>query len=108
MGMKKPIPFPTTNKNTVVKAIRKAAQSSENIFISRHALQRMAERSITRVEVNRCVRHGQKNTQPFLNEHGNWQVELLHTVAGKRLIVQAVLSEKENHTVIVVTTWRLL
>lgn len=108
MGMENTVPFPSVNKNTVVTAIRKAAESSENIFVTRHAQQRMTERGITRVEVSRCVRQGQQQGEAFINEYGNWQVELLHTVAGKRLVVQAVLVEEEGHTVIVVTTWRML
>lgn len=108
MGMTNPIPFPAINRSTVAKAIHVAAERSENIVITRHALARMTERGITLTEVNRCLRHGQQQGYGFLNEHGNWQVELLHTVAGKRLKVQAALIEEEGRTVIVVTTWRVL
>ena len=107
MGMTKPVVFPAVNKNTVVKNIRQAAALSENITITRHALERMRERGITRIEVNRCLQHGQLQGAAFKNEHDNWQAELMHTVAGKRLVVQAALITEEQHSVIVVTTWRL-
>ncbi|MDO8907320.1 MAG: DUF4258 domain-containing protein [Pseudohongiella sp.] len=108
MGMTNPTPIPAINKYTVARAIKAAAEQSENIIITNHAKQRMIERGITRSEVNRCLRHGQQQGKGFINDKSNWQVELLHTVAGRRLAVQAVLIEEERRTVIVVTTWRIL
>ncbi len=107
MGMSKPVAFPSVHRNTVVKTLRRLAADSKNILITRHALERMQERGISRTEVNRCLREGSQQGEAMATARGDWQVELLHTVAGRRLVVQAVLAVEESSLVIVVTTWRL-
>ncbi len=107
MGMSKPVAFPSVHRNSVVKTLRRLAADSKNILITRHALERMQTRGITRTEVNRCLREGMQQGEVIATDTGDWQVELLHTVAGRRLIVQAVLTVQADCSVIVVTTWRI-
>lgn len=97
----------STNRNTVARAVKAIAADTKNIILTNHARDRMRERSITRIEINRCLQHGQQRGDGVQDEQGNWKVEMLHTVAGRRLIVQAVVQEEGGSKVIVVTAWRL-
>lgn len=106
MGRDKTVPM--VNKNTVARIIRQLAADSGRVAISNHALQRMRKRGITRTEVGRCLRNGQQQGEAIVNDHGNWQVEISHRVAGRRVVVQAVLLENGDQRVLVVTTWRIV
>lgn len=108
MGVMDILPFPQTNKNTVVRAIRDVASRSEDVIISTHAKERMGERGILRIEIDKCLREGQQQGECCLTKHGDWQAEIVHNVAGKRLVVQAVLAENGRRKVVVVTAWRLI
>lgn len=67
--------------------IKELAQDSSRVVVTRHAIQRGAERNITRKQFETCVRTGYIDEGPFLNEHKNWQVTMVGYYAGEEITV---------------------
>jgi hypothetical protein len=77
--------------DAALKRIRELAEDSRNVFITRHALQRMVERQITRLQVIECLLRGVVSEGPALDPHGNWKCTLRRFAAGQELEVVVAL-----------------
>ncbi|KSV93973.1 DUF4258 domain-containing protein [Sinorhizobium sp. GL28] len=78
------VPFTLTTKQAS-DMIRKLAADTDNIVIIGHAQQRQKQRKVTRRQVELCVQRGTITEGPFLNQHGNWQVNLFRHAAGEEV-----------------------
>jgi len=67
------------------RMIRKIAANSDNIILIGHAAKRAAQRRISRPLIERCVRNGTVTEGPFMNQHGNWQVNLYRHAVGEEI-----------------------
>lgn len=83
--------------------IKELAADSANIVIIPHAAKRQKQRSITRLQIERCVQAGYIEEGPFVNSHGNWQVTMCHYSAGEE--VSAVVAIDWPNKLIVITTF---
>ncbi|UPT97270.1 DUF4258 domain-containing protein [Bradyrhizobium barranii subsp. apii] len=102
-------PFPPAqqpdrlNDADALKLIRMLAADSNNIVVIKHAKQRGAQRSITRPQIERCIQKGTITEGPFVNSHGNWQVNLSRFTAGEQITCVVAIDWPQR--LIVVTTF---
>lgn len=68
-----------------LKLIRKIAADSNNIVVIPYGKKKAKSRKITRPQIEQCVRKGTITEGPFLNQHGQWQVNLYRHAAGEQI-----------------------
>jgi hypothetical protein len=68
-----------------LKIVRLLAVDSANIVVIPYGKRRTRQRKITRPQIEKCVRLGTIQEGPFLNQHGNWQVNLFRHAAGEQV-----------------------
>lgn len=68
-----------------IEVIRRIASDTANIVVVGHAVKRQRQRRITRRQIELCIQKGTVSEGPFLNQHGNWQVNLYRHAAGEEL-----------------------
>lgn len=68
-----------------LKIVRRLASDSDNIVVIPYGRMRARQRRIERRSIERCVRMGTIAEGPFLNAHGNWQMNLYRHAAGEAL-----------------------
>lgn len=83
--------------------IRKLAADTSNIVVVRHGKERAQQRRITRRQIELCVQKGTIQEGPYLNQHGNWQVNLYRHAAGEE--VTCVVAIEWESRVIVITAF---
>lgn len=82
----------------VVKLVAKGA-----FKVSVHLKRDHPERAISHAQIEKCLCKGTVQTDPFLNQYGNWQAEIFRHMAGHELtLVAAIEWEKQ---VIVITAY---
>jgi hypothetical protein len=102
-------PFPPAqqpnrlNHADAVRLVRIIAADSNNIVVIAHAKKRGKQRSITRIQIERCVRMGIITEGPFINQHGNWQMNLTRQTAGEEITCVAAIEWATR--IIVITTF---
>ena len=79
------------DRPSFLRRLRELAATSGNIFIVRHARQRMVERGYTDEDVVRVLSKGMIDEGPFLNGRGNWQATIYRMHAGQEIRVAAAL-----------------
>lgn len=84
--------------------IRKLAEDSNNIIVISHGKKRARQRQVSRPQIEMCVRKGTITEGPFLNQHGNWQVNLFRHAAGEELT--CVVAIEWAAKVLVISTFR--
>ena len=88
-----------------LKIIRERAQASGRILILRHARQRMIERGVDDLDVQRCLRGGVITEGPYVptdSNTGAWRCNVEGVISGDRLRVVVELP-KEPPDLLVVT-----
>ncbi len=65
--------------------VRALAEDTANVFLIRYGKKRASERQINRRQIDLCVQRGTPIEGPFLNQHGNWQMNLWRHAAGEEL-----------------------
>jgi hypothetical protein len=101
-------PFPPAqqpddlNDTNAIRLVRMIAADSNNIVVIKHAKQRGRQRSITRIQIERCVRMGTITERPFINQHNNWQMNLTRQTAGEQ-ITCAVAIEWATRVIVITT-----
>lgn len=65
--------------------IKEIGADTSKIAITPYAKARMLQRRILRRQVDLCVQKGVIREGPFLNQHGNWQINLFRMAAGEEL-----------------------
>ncbi|MCL4854362.1 MAG: hypothetical protein KJZ78_23635 [Bryobacteraceae bacterium] len=78
------VPFTLTSRQAL-DMIRTLAADTDNIVIVGHAQARQRQRRISRRQVELCVQRGSITEGPFLNQFGNWQVNLFRHAAGEEM-----------------------
>ncbi len=73
------------------------------IKVVRHLARDHPERAISLLQIEQCLRKGTVQSDPFLNQFGNWQSEIFRHMAGHELTVVAAIEWDEN--VIVITAY---
>jgi hypothetical protein len=68
-----------------IKLIRMLAADTGKIVVIPYGRKRAKERTVTRRQIELCVQKGTISEGPFLNGHGNWQVNLWRHAAGEQL-----------------------
>jgi len=91
------------NDADAIRLVRKLAADSNNIVVIRHARKRQAQRSITRIQIERCVRRGTITEGPFINRHGNWQMNLTTANSQVEQITCTVAIEWATRIVVITT-----
>ena len=86
-----------------LRMVKQLAADSENIVVVGHARKRGRQRSITRVQIEACVRKGTLQEGPFMNAKGNWQLTLYRHAAGEE--ITCVVAIDWPNRLIVVTTY---
>jgi len=66
-----------------LKIIRLLAANTDNIVVIKYGQRKTAMRKITRRQIELCVQKGTPTEGPFLNQHGNWQMNLFRHAAGE-------------------------
>jgi uncharacterized protein (DUF849 family) len=61
------------------------------------------ERAISHAQIEKCLLKGTIQTDPFLNQFGNWQAEIFRHMAGHELTLVAVIEWEKQ--VIVITAY---
>jgi hypothetical protein len=61
------------------------AADTENIVVVAYGQRRAQQRRVTRRQIELCVQRGTITEGPFLNGHGNWQMNFYRHAAGEEL-----------------------
>jgi len=99
-------PFPPAkqpdhlNDADAVRLVRIIARDSNNVVVIGHAKKRGRQRSITRIQIERCVRMGILTEGPFINQFGNWQMNLTRQTAGEEITCSVAIDWATLVTVI--------
>ncbi len=93
------------NDAAALRIIRAVAKESERVFFSEHAVQRMKQRHITRVQVLECLRRGTISEPTHQDVHGNWKCNVSWAHAGDQITVAVGIKkdEKTGEFLIVIT-----
>jgi hypothetical protein len=83
--------------------VRTLAQDSKCVLILHHAKKRQEKWGISRRQIMTCLRKGRITEGPFVNIHGNWQVNVSRTAAGEE--VTCVVAIEWDRRLIVVTVF---
>lgn len=78
------VPLQLTPK-MALEMIRELAADTDKIVVIHHAEKRRKQRNFTRRQIELCLQRGTINEGPFLNQHGNWQVNLFRHAAGEEM-----------------------
>lgn len=68
-----------------LRVVREIAAESGNIIIIPYGSRRMKQRRITRRQVELCVQRGTIDEGPFINQHGQWQMNFYRHAAGEEI-----------------------
>ena len=76
---------PDLSAAAALKVIRELAADTNRIVVIPYGKRRTAARRITRRQIELCCQKGTITEGPFLNMHGNWQVNLYRHAAGEEV-----------------------
>jgi hypothetical protein len=68
-----------------LKVVRLIAADTDNIVVIPYGRWRAQQRNITRRQIELCVQKGTIVEGPFLNQHGNWQMNFYRHAAGEEI-----------------------
>lgn len=91
------------SKPVALRKVREIAAISERVFFRNHARRRMKERDITTTHVFHCLKLGFVEHDPYLNENGNWEFNVIGRVAGTQIVVGVEIDWPQE--LIVITTF---
>ncbi|WP_349367463.1 DUF4258 domain-containing protein [Salinarimonas sp.] len=103
-GEKAPGGAPVRVTRSAFKARVSALLADGRVKVSLHLRRDHPERQISLAQIERCLRLGTVQTDPYLNRFGNWQAEIYRHLAGEGLTVVAALEWERQ--IIVVTAYR--
>lgn len=92
------------NRVTIKPLIREVAETSKKVLFTRHVEERMIQKSITRAQIMRCLKHGHITEGPAQDMKGGWKFRVEVIAAGDSIKVVASLFINENNNNIVVIT----
>ncbi len=101
----KPILF-VRKPETVEQTVRRLALDTKNIKWSKHARQRMDERSITDKHVVDVLRRGcQKGETEGGDNPGEWKIKMTYQVKGRREVGVVVITVRNAHLLVKTVEW---
>ena len=68
-----------------LKIVRLIAADTDNIVVIPYGRRRAQQRNITRRQIELCVQRGTIVEGPFVNQHGNWQMNFYRHAAGEEV-----------------------
>jgi len=90
----------TLTPATALKVVRELAADTGRIVVIRHGKNRQRKRKITRRQIELCLQKGSITEGPFMNPHGNWQVNLYRHAAGAEVTCVVAIDWGERLLVI--------
>src|SRR5258706_16266275 len=101
MAKSKRIATPVLTAPAALQTIREWAKDSRRIVTRiKHSRARMEERRITRRQVELCLQKGTITEGPFMNEFGNWQVNMYRHAAGEEVTCTVVIDDQAKQLLI--------
>jgi len=92
-------------KSRAKQLIRKAAENTDRIGWSDHALKRMRQRRVSASQILKVLRKGKMIGNPNLdNDTGHWKSKLEHYTAGDCLNVIVAIERNEDNTPIIIVS----
>lgn len=85
--------------------VRRLALDSAKVFMTKHAEDRLADRSLTMTQVYKCLQHGEVIEGPVLDSEQQlgWKIKLQKLCAGVRVQVVCKLVQQRGEYVLVIT-----
>ena len=74
--------------------------ASGKLKVSMHLYRDHPERAISQAQIEKCLEMGTVQTDPFLNQFGNFQAETFRHMAGQQMTVVAAI-EWESQVVVI-------
>lgn len=95
------------SQDTIAAEIRKVAQDSSRVYLSKHVQDRMEERGITQIQVLRCLCSGDFLEGPILDSEKQlgWKSTQRALSAGVWVEVVSKLIERADGHIIVITAY---
>jgi len=90
------------SKPEAAAVIKEIAQDADRIVPVGHGRRRMRERDFTITQVVRVVRAGYIDGDPWLDEHGNWRVDMRGRSAGEEITVGLAIEWRTKLLIITV------
>ena len=88
------------------RILSEISKESSRVFFTDHAEKRMKKRSITRMQVVRCLRHGKFSEGPYLDIKCNWKFNIDTFSAGEHLtVVGAFERDSSGNFVVIITAY---
>ena len=84
-GFKPPMQPDRLSEADAIKIVRTIAANTDNIVVIPYGKMKAKQRKVTRRQMELCVQKGTITEGPFLNTHGNWQVNLFRHAAGEQI-----------------------
>ena len=86
----RPSEFPNEQPDKLSRAdalrmIRALSVETANIVVIPYGRKKAGRRGITRRQIELCVQKGTPTEGPFVNQHGNWQMNLYRHAAGEEI-----------------------
>ncbi len=85
------------------RIVQTMAQDTRQVFIVKHAKGRQRSRRISIRQIMTCLQKGSVTEGPYLNIHGNWQLNMSRVAAGEE--VTCVVAIEWQRRLIVVTVF---
>lgn len=101
--MAEAMPFPLS-RTRAAAILREAAQAEDRVAFTGHAVRRMRQRRITRLQVLNCLMRGRIVEGPAPDIHGNWTCRVEGFAAGHTIGV-AVAIIPPDEVVIITLFW---
>jgi hypothetical protein len=95
----------TLSGQLILKIIRYLGADSHRIIDTTHSRMRRAQRRISRIQIERCIRKGLLSTvdPPHINIHGQWTAVIQRQAAGEEVTCVVVIDWPER--LIIVTAY---
>jgi hypothetical protein len=85
--------------------IRKISAESSNVILSKHAKERMNERSILRADIDRTLRGGYIEGNPEQTEEGDWKCKMTLPIKGLRDLGVVVILLHSGKLFVMTVEW---
>lgn len=95
---RRPIRWSDLRTDEAERIVRERAQTTANVLFSRHAFERIEERSITIVDAFRVLREGYVHEPLRRNPDGDWEAVVARKMPGSReaAVVTIVFRDKDK------------
>jgi len=87
-----------------IRVLKDCATNDSRVFFSKHAIDRMMQRKITRPQVLSCLEKGKITESPFRDPKGDWRCTVEHYTAGSVVTVAVAIKQNNNGECTVIVT----